>query len=416
MKFTQSLIQTLREAPADEDSINAQLLIRGNYIDKVMAGVYTYLPLGLRVLEKISKLIRRHMDDAGGVELLMPTLHPKKNYETTGRWETLDSLVRFTTHWTKLEYALGATHEEIVTPLLKKYIRSYKDLPKHVYQIQNKFRDEKRVKSGILRGREFIMKDFYSFHASEIDLDRFYSKMEGVYQKLFTEVGIGTKTHKTFASGGTFSRYSHEFQTECSAGEDLIHLCRKCDLAINKEIFSDQSVCPKCGSKDLEEVKSIEVGNIFQLKRKYSDPFDLTFTDEHGNRQPVYMGCYGIGLGRLLGTVVEVLADGKGIVWPEVIAPYQVHLVGLNREEEEIKKATDKLYETLKRAAIEVLYDDRSDVRAGEKFADADLIGCPWRVTVSKKTVEKGQYEIKRRIADELKMSPLDSVAVWKKC
>lgn len=404
MRWNQTLIRTVKETPKGEEAKNAQLLIRAGFIDKLSAGVYTYLPLGLLVLNKIADLIRKHINSSGGVELLMPSLHTKEAYLKTNRWDNFNCLIHFNTNWTKSEYALGATHEEIITPLAKKYIQSYKDLPMYLYQIQDKFRDEKRAKSGLLRGREFIMKDLYSFHASEIDLDEYYEKIKKVYSDIFTEVGLGGITYLTFASGGTFSKYSHEFQTVCASGEDTIYLCEHCGVAVNKEIIKEQPSCPKCNNKKLNETKSIEVGNIFKLMTKFSEPFNLDFMDEAGKRAPVVMGCYGIGLGRLMGTVAEALSDDSGLIWPEAIAPFRVHLIGLNLEDKEIKKQADGLYEKLVKAKIDVLYDDRGHESAGIKFADADIIGCPLRITVSKRTVDMKKIEVKNRLSQKVEL------------
>lgn len=395
------MIKTSKQAPAGEESKNAQLLFRAGFIDKLSAGVYTYLPLGLRVLNKVAELIRRHINGAGGVELLMPALHTKEPYLKTGRWENFDSLIRFHTFWTKTEYALGATHEEVITPLAKKYIQSYKDLPIALYQIQNKFRDEKRAKAGLLRGREFIMKDLYSFHSSEADLDSYYEKMKRVYAAIFKEAGLGGITYLTFASGGSFSKFSHEFQTACATGEDTIYLCEKCGVAVNKEIIKEQKTCPECKQKDFKEVRAIESGNIFKLNDKFSKPFDLNFLDENGQRQTVLMGCYGIGLGRLLGTMTEVLSDKNGLVWPETCAPFKVHLIGLNSEDLSVKKSASDLHAKLAKAGVEVLFDDRAEP-AGAKFADADLIGCPIRATVSQRTVKAGKVEVKLRNSQQV--------------
>ncbi|MFA7314843.1 MAG: aminoacyl--tRNA ligase-related protein [Candidatus Magasanikbacteria bacterium] len=396
MKQSQLFTKTKKEAPADEVSKNAQLLIRAGFVNKEMAGVYSYLPLGLRVLKKVENIIREEMDNAGGQEILMSSFQPKENWEKTGRWDTMDDLYKVGDS-SKREVALGPTHEEIVVPILKNYASSYKDFPVVVYQIQNKFRMELRAKSGILRGREFIMKDMYSFHTSQEDFEKFYEKMKDVYKSIFERVGIGSMTYMTFASGGTFSKYSHEFQTVTLAGEDTIYVDEEKKIAVNKEVFNDE-VLESLGLKKekLVEKRAIEVGNIFDLKTKYSKPFDLSFTDEKGQKHTVLMGCYGIGLSRLIGTVVEALSDDKGIIWPESIAPFQIHLVSLCSEEVDIKKA-DKLYESLKTKSLEVLYDDRIGVRAGEKFADSDLIGIPLRVIISPKTLANDSVEIKKR-------------------
>lgn len=411
MRFTQTLIRTSRELLNDEPSRNAQLLLRAGFVDKLMAGTFTYLPLGQRVLQKIMDLVRKHMTAVEGIELLMPALHPKMNYEATGRWDSFDVLFRFTTHWTKTEYALGATHEEIVTPLMKRYIQSYKDLPKAVYQIQDKFRDEKRAKSGLLRGREFYMKDLYSFHATEADLDTYYDRVAEAYMAIFKDLGIAGRTYFTYASGGAFTKYSHEFQTLSAAGEDLIYICDACQIAVNKEILTDQPDCPGCGSNQLREEKAIEVGNIFKLMTRFTDAFGMTYMDQEGKSVPVLMGCYGLGIGRLMGVVAEVLSDKQGLVWPEAIAPYKVHLVGLNLEDAEVRNAIDELYAQLTQTNVEVLYDDRPDVSAGQKFSDADLIGCPIRLTVSKRTLANGQAEVKLRSEENASLHDIASVA-----
>lgn len=386
--------KTRKEAPADEVSKNAKLLIQAGFVDKLQAGVYTYLPLGFKVLKNIENIIRDEMVKAGGQELFMPSLHPKENWEKTGRWETMDDLYKVKDTSGK-ENALGPTHEEVVVPLAKQFISSYRDLPVAVFQIQNKFRMELRAKSGILRGREFLMKDLYSFHKNEEDLKNYYEVMKKSYKAIFERVGLGEVTHLTFASGSSFSKYSHEFQTITPAGEDTIYLCEKCHIGVNQEIFEEQKVCPECGGKAFKKETSIEVGNIFELNTKFSQPFNLTFKNEEGVDEPVLMGCYGIGLGRVMGAIVEVLSDEKGIVWPASVAPFQVHLLQLGNEED-VKKHAEKLYQQLQKNNIEVLYDDR-DATAGAKFADADLIGIPYRLVVSGKTLKAGSIELKER-------------------
>jgi prolyl-tRNA synthetase len=408
MKQSQILIKTLREAPKDEKSINSQLLIRGGFIDKLMAGVYTFLPLGLRVLKKIENIIREEMNAIGGQELLMPALHPKENWQKTGRWKTFDALFKLKGKDGK-EYALGATHEEVLVPLVKKFVSSYKDLPAFLYQIQDKFRDEPRAKSGLLRGREFIMKDLYSFHIDEKDLDDYYEKVSDAYFKIFERCGIEDKTYLTLASGGTFSKYSHEFQTVSPAGEDTIYICQKCDLAINKEIKPEIKECPDCGSKDFQEEKAIEVGNIFKLGKNYSTPFNFTVKDKAGREKPVIMGCYGIGLTRLMGAIVEIWHDEKGIIWPMEVAPFSVHLISIENRPK-IKKTAEKLYRNLQEMGIEVLYDDREEKSAGEKFADCDLIGIPIRIVVSEKTLLKDSAEIKKRSEEKRELIKLNSI------
>ncbi len=410
MRQSKLLPKTRKEAPKDEVSLNARLLIRAGFIDKLMAGVYTILPLGLRVMKKIENIIRNEMEMAGGQELLMPALQPKENWQKTGRWETLDSLFRFTSHYSKIDFALGPTHEEIISPLIKKFNLSYKDLPVSLFQFQTKFRDEKRAKSGILRGREFLMKDLYSFHSGEKDAENYYEKMKGHYENIFRRCGIGEKTYLTFALGGSFSKYSHEYQTITGAGEDTIYVCDKCKVAINKEITEDAQVCPQCGNKDLKENKSIEVGNIFSLKTKFSEPFDLKFTDEKGQEKLILMGCYGIGVSRLMGTAVEINNDENGIIWPEAIAPYKVHLIDIKGKDNKYSSLAGNLYDKMTKNGTEVLFDDRNDLRAGEKFADADLIGIPYRVIVSDKTAERDSAEIKKRGEKKSEVLPIDKI------
>lgn len=411
MKQSKLFPRARKEAPKDEVAKNATLLIRAGFVDKLMSGVYTYLPLGLKTIKKIENVIRDEMTKAGGQELLMPSLHPKENWQATGRWDSLDDLFKFTSFYSETELALGPTHEEVISPLVKKFNLSYKDLPLGLFQFQTKFRDEKRAKSGILRGREFIMKDFYSFHSSEEDLDNYYENIKTHYKNIFQRCGIGEMTHLTFASGGSFSKYSHEYQTITDAGEDIIYVCNKCQTAINKEIADgDNKVCPECGNKDLEEKKSVEVGNIFKLKDKYSSPFNLNFTNDKGEEKPMIMGCYGIGLGRLMGTVVETLGDANGMIWPEEIAPYKVHILEIGKASDEVKKFAGELSDKLEANGIETLHDDRSDMGAGEKFAEADLIGIPWRIVVSEKTIAAGGAEVKRRGEETAKIIKTDQI------
>jgi prolyl-tRNA synthetase len=399
--------KTIKNVSEEEKSANARLLTRAGFIDKLSAGVYTFLPLGLRVMKKIENIIREEIDAIGGQEIMMPALHPKNIWDATGRWESLDVLFKLKGSDDK-EYALGATHEEVIVPLLAKHILSYKDLPAYVYQIQVKFRNEKRAKSGILRGRQFLMKDLYSFHADEKDLDEYYEKAKEAYWKIFSRVGIKNKTYLTLASGGTFSKYSHEFQTITDAGEDIIYICQKCRLAINKEILKDENpVCPECQNNDFEIKKSIEVGNIFKLGTNYSEPFDFKFRDSAGNAKNVIMGCYGIGLDRLMGTAVEASHDKNGIIWPENISPFRAHLIVLDAESSAAKKNAENLYGSLLKADIEVLYDDRN-LSAGVKLKDSDLMGIPLRIVVSARTGDK--FEVKKRAEREGALLDLDDV------
>lgn len=403
MKFSDGGIRTLRNVT--EPSKNAELLTRAGYIDQLAAGIYTFLPLGKRVLDKIVAIIREEMDAAGGQEITMPVLHPAENWQQTGRWDSLDVLFRFTSHYSKTEYALGPTHEEIVTPLAKNYVTSYKDLPLYLYQIQTKFRDEKRAKSGLLRNREFLMKDLYSFHTDEKDLDNYYEKMKKVYAKVFSRVGLGADTYITYATGGSFSKYSHEFQTVCEAGEDTIYLCKKCRVAINKEIIHEGNACPECGKKDLTELKAIEVGNIFKLGAKFSKAFNLVYKDQTDAEHLVQMGCYGIGPGRVMGAIVEKFNDERGIIWPSAVSPFDYHLVSLDG----MNKEAGGVYEKLQKVGHSVLWDDREET-AGVKFADADLIGIPKRIIVSERTLGKKKIEIKDRNKKEGKLVTLAEI------
>jgi len=411
MRQSKLFAKTVKDIPNEEKSINAQFLIKGGFIDKTMSGVYTYLPLGWRVLRKIEKIVREEINAIGGQEILMPALQPKENWQTTGRWEDFDALIKVSIDEEE-KYALGPTHEEIITPLVKKFASSYKDLPTYVYQIQTKFRNEARPKSGLLRGREFIMKDLYSFHTSEEDLENYYQKAEKAYEKIYNRLGIGPLTYKTFASGGVFCQYSHEYQTITPYGEDTIYLCEKCKVAVNKEIVIKEQggipECVECGNKKLKEIKAIEVGNIFKLKTKFSESFNYQYTDEKGKLQPVVMGCYGIGVSRLAGAIVEIFHDDKGIIWPESIAPYKVHLLSLGNDRKVAEKS-EILYNELLEAGIEVLFDDREE-SAGVKFADADLIGLPYRLVVSPKTLEKDSVEVKKRDGDKEELIKLKKV------
>jgi prolyl-tRNA synthetase len=402
MKQSQLFYKTTKNKTAGVDSVSHDLLVRAGYIDQLMAGVYSFLPLGFRVLKNIETIIRRNIEAIDGQELLLPALHPKENWVKTGRWDTLDVLFKLKGAGDK-DYALGSTHEEIVTPLAKKNIFSYRDLPFYVFQIQNKFRDELRAKSGILRTREFMMKDLYSFHANQADLDAYYQIATKAYEKIFKEVGIGKITYRTLASGGSFSKYSDEFQMETSAGEDIIYVCKKCSLAVNKEIKAESQECTHCSGTEFEEKKAVEVGNIFKLGTKFSAPFDLKFTDRDGQDKPVLMGCYGIGLGRLLGAIVEASHDDKGIIWPKSVAPFLVHLISLENNPK-VKKAAQKLYTDLQKAGIEVLWDDRENKTAGEKFGDSDLLGIPYRLVISERTLKENSVELKERAKEKAKL------------
>ncbi|MDP3948246.1 MAG: aminoacyl--tRNA ligase-related protein [bacterium] len=400
MKYSKLFPKTLKQVPSGAESINHQLLVRAGFIHQEMAGVYTFLPLGWKVLEKISNIVRVEMDKIGGQEMFMPVLHPGENWKKTGRFESFDVLYKLKGAGDK-DLVLGPTHEEIIYPLLAEYINSYKDLPLYLYQIQTKFRDEPRAKAGLLRTREFVMKDLYAFHESDKDRDEYYKAAREAYLKIFKKLGL--KVLVTKASGGTFSDLSEEFQTLTPSGEDIIFVS-KCGAAFNKEIIEDKK-CPDCGG-DLKEEKAIEVGNIFPLKRAYAEVFNLNFTDKKGEKRIVSAGCYGLGISRTMGAIVEVYHDEKGIIWPGSVAPYQVHLVGLDLEDSAVKNRAEEIYKLLQAEGVEVLFDDRSDVSAGAKFADADLIGIPFRVIISKKTEDK--LEVKKRSEKETKFVSLE--------
>ncbi len=406
MRQSHLYTKTKKEAPKDEISKNAILLTRAGYIHKEMAGVYTFLPLGLRVLNKIEAIIRHHMDTIGN-ELSMSALSPRELWEKTGRLDIVDVLMKTEgANKASLEkstnsYILNPTHEELITPIVKEYARSYKDLPVAFYQIQTKFRNEARAKSGLLRGREFRMKDLYSFHRAETDLKLYYEKSKEVYMNIYRDLGIGDDTFITVAGGGDFTKdFSHEFQTITDAGEDIIYLDRKNKIAYNKEVVSPENEARlSVIFSELEQVKACEVGNIFPLGTKFSKAFDYTYSNEHDEKCDVYMGCYGIGPSRLMGVIVEKCPDEKGLVWPASISPFSLHLLVLTKDT--TSKTTilaEEIYGTLTARGVEVLFDDR-DVSAGEKFADSDLIGIPMRIVVSDKSLEKGGVEIKERIA-----------------
>ncbi|MBI2024074.1 hypothetical protein HYT00_01665 [Candidatus Giovannonibacteria bacterium] len=402
MRWKEISIKTLRQAPRDEESINARLLIQAGFINKLGAGIYTFLPLGLRVLEKIENITRGEMNNAGGVEFLMPSLHPAENWQTTGRWESFDALFKTKSNFGR-EYALGPTHEEIIYPLLRHSISSYKELPISFYQIQTKFRDEKRAKSGLMRCREFRMKDLYSFHSSSEDRDRYYEIMRKAYLKIFKILGLDVI--ETRASGGTFSELSQEFQVITSSGEDTVYYCPKCKNGINKEVYSGNKKCAECHG-DLKEGQAVEVGNIFPLKPKFSEDFNLTFKDKEGKEKLVEAGCYGLGTSRVMGTIAEIYNDASGLIWPKSVAPFSVHLISLANNSK-IRSIAEKAYKKMLDAGVDVLYDDR-DVSAGEKFADTDLIGIPFRAVISEKTGNK--IEMKKRGAKSAELVKLEEV------
>lgn len=411
MKFSQLFTKTLKEPPAEETAINAKLLTRGGFVYKNSAGVYSYLPLGWRVVRKISDIIREEMDAIGGVEMFMPALVERKYLETTDRFK-LDvgfDVLGKNDKKERAPYALGWTHEEVLTAIASKYINSYKDLPVALYQIQTKFRNESRAKSGILRGREFLMKDLYSFHASEGDLFSYYAKVKDAYFTILKRCGLDA--YYTVAGGGDFTiSNTHEFQVLADVGEDKIFYCAKCRLAENSEIskLKEGGKCGDCGSK-IFKGNAIEVGNIFPLGTKYSEAFGLQFKDENGKKKLVVMGSYGVGVSRLMGTIVELHHDACGIIWPEETAPFTAHLICLQPAIANVRSEADKIYAILQKQGIDILYDDRGLFSAGEKFADADLVGIPIRIVVSEKTLGNG-VEIKKRSEKDTKLVGIDAL------
>jgi prolyl-tRNA synthetase len=403
MRQSQLFTKTRKEAPSDEVAKNAQLLIRAGFVHKEMAGVYAYLPLGLKVIENIKRIIREEMDAVGGQEMIMTSLQRKELWEVTDRWSDENVDVWFkSTLKSGAEVGFGWSHEEPITDMMKSFIASYRDLPAYAYQFQTKLRNELRAKSGIMRGREFVMKDMYSYTVSEEAHKEFYDKVTEAYLRIFARVGLGDRTHLTFASGGAFTQFSHEFQTVSEVGEDTIYVQKEVDadgrkIAINEEVLQDDVLAQLGVSRDeLEEVKSIEVGNIFSFGGAKSEQLGLFYKDEEGNQKPVILGSYGIGVTRLMGTIVEVFADDKGIVWPASIAPFTLHLVNAMANDPDAVAYADELYDLLSLRGVNVLYDDR-DARAGEKFADSDLIGIPYRVVVGKSALAGEELEVVNR-------------------
>ena len=406
MRQSQLFTKTRKEAPKDEVSKNAELLIRAGYIHKEMAGAYSFLPLGLRVVEKITHIIREEMNAIGGQELHLTALQDAETWKKSGRWD--DAIVD---NWfkTKLkndsEVGLGFTHEEPLTSLMRDYVNSFRDLPFSAYQFQTKFRNEARAKSGIMRGREFLMKDLYSFSKNKEEHDLFYEKAKQAYGNVYRRLGLGGSTYLTFASGGSFAKYSHEFQTVTDAGEDIIYVDEKKKIAVNKEVFNDDVLKDLGLNRDeLVEKKAVEVGNIFSLGTRFSDVFELMYVDSDGAKKPVVMGSYGIGVSRVMGTIVEVLSDQNGIVWPESVAPFRIHLLVLHDKEGRtgtVAEAAEELYSDLTKQGHEVLFDDR-ELRPGEKFADSDLIGIPLRIIVSEKNLAEGKIELKHRATGKI--------------
>lgn len=396
MLYSKLFGKSSRSAPKEAQATSHKLLAKAGFIDQLAAGVYTFLPLGWRTHTKIENIIREEMDAIGGQEFSMPVLHPKTLWKETGRWETIDPPLFVTVDRHNKEYALGPTHEEVITDLARRHVKSYKDLPFSAYQIQDKFRNELRATGGLLRTREFFMKDLYSFHANEADFKKFFKKAIIAYTKIFDRVGL--KTLVSQASGGTIGGdATYEFQVPSVVGEDLVFFCKSCGFAINKELVAQKKIkdkCPQCSGK-LDQTNAIEAGQVFSLGTKYSKGMGANFVDRDGKQKPILMGCYGIGIGRLMGTIVEVLHDDKGILWPQEVAPFNIHLISIGNSKDVVSNANE-IYEKLNKKGEEVLYDDR-DEGPGVKLADADLIGIPLRYIVSEKTLENGSIEVKKR-------------------
>ena len=407
MRLSKNFTRTIKQAPADEVARNAQLLIRAGYVHKTMAGVYSYLPLGLKVVENIKQIVREEMNKIDSQELVMSTLQRKETWQETGRWSDEVVDVWFKSHLQDgTDVGFGWTHEEPIVDLLRNYLKSYKDLPISVYQFQNKLRNELRAKSGIMRGREFVMKDMYSVHASKEDLDKYYNAAIEAYKRCYDRFGIGDETYVTFASGGAFTKFSHEFQTICDAGEDYIYLHRGKNIAVNEEVLDEAIKELGIDRSELERVKTAEVGNIFNFGTQKSEEMRLVFTDAEGVEQYAYMGSYGIGITRVMGVIVEKFADDKGLIWPENIAPAKVYLVQIGSQS---RATADELYQKLQSAGIETIYDDR-DERPGVKFADAELLGIPYRVTVSDRLLDRGKWEVSTRQTGEQRLLTADEL------
>ncbi|MBI2100581.1 MAG: prolyl-tRNA synthetase [Candidatus Vogelbacteria bacterium] len=413
MRQSELFTRARREAPADETAKNAKLLIRAGFIHKEMAGVYSYLPLGLRVIRKLENLIRRAMVALPAQEVLLPALQPKESWLLTGRWDKMTDLYKLRDESGR-EFALGPTHEEVVTPLVKNFLSSYQDLPLAIWQFQTKFRMEPRAKSGLLRGREFLMKDLYSFHRDAIDLKRFYQGVINSYRTIFKTLGLESSTYLTLSGGGTFAEFSHEFQTLTAAGEDLIRICADCHLAVNEEIKNKQPVCPSCGSPLSQTQTAIETANIFELGTKFSRAFNLTYRDQAGSDQLPFMGCYGFGVSRLLGALVEIMADERGLIWPPAAAPFRLHLLSFGSANGRALGTARELYDRLQKIGCETLWDDRA-ASAGEKLAEADLIGIPYRVVVSDRTLAVGdKVELtERRDSEEKRFVTADELCAF---
>jgi prolyl-tRNA synthetase len=410
MKQSQLFCKTLKENPKEGDVLSHKLLLRGDFISQLASGVYSFLPMGLKAHRNIEKIIRQEIEKIGGQEVLLPSLQPKEIWLKTNRWNEMDPpLFRVKDRHDK-EFALGPTHEEVITDLAKSVIKSYKDLPVALYQIQTKFRNEMRFSGGLMRAREFAMKDLYSFHTDKDDLEKFFNKAIGAYENIFSRCGL--RAIKSEASGGIFTKEkTYEFQILSEVGEDRILFCPACSWASNLEVaeVKEGDKCPQCKKEKLEKRNSIEAGHIFRLGSKYSEAMGLYYKDKEGKEKPVIMGCYGIGIGRLLATIVEINNDESGIIWPKEIAPFPIHLIQIG-EGQDVKKSAEEVYEVLTKSGLDTLYDDRQNKTAGEKFAEADLLGMPWRIVVSERTIKEGSFEVKERNEKETKLVKIENL------
>lgn len=411
MRQTKLFTKTRREAPADEVSKNAILLTRAGFVHKEMAGVYSYLPLGYKVIQKIKKVVNEEMEKVGSEEIIMSSLQTKELWEKTDRWSDEKVDVWFKSKMKNdTELGFGWSHEEPITEMMKSHISSYQDLPVYVHQFQNKFRNETRAKSGVMRGREFVMKDMYSYSKNEEEHMDFYNKVIDAYISIFKRLGIGDITFVTSASGGVFTdKFSHEFQTISDAGEDNIYLHKNGKLALNEEIFNEETLMRMGESaENFELKKTAEIGNIFTFGTKKSEELGLYFQDKDGEKKPVFLGSYGIGVTRLMGVLTEVFSDEKGLSWPIEVAPFRVHLISIG---ENSKNISEDLYKTLTANGVETLFDDR-DLRAGEKFADSDLIGIPTRIIVGEKSQESKMLEVKDRATQKTRMMTIEDLLI----
>jgi len=417
MRQSKLFCKTLKEAPKEAEVISHKLLLRGDFISQLASGVYNFLPLGYRVHKKIENIIREEMNSIGGQEVFLASFQPKEIWQKTNRWDHMDPPLFKIKDRHKKEFALGSTHEEVITDLVRERVQSYKDLPIYLYQIQNKFRNEMRFTGGLLRAKEFVMKDLYSFHTDKEDLDKFFNRVLLAYDKIYKRCGL--EAIRSEASGGVFTKEkTYEFQVLSDIGEDKVIYCQKCNWATNLDIAEVKpgDKCPKCKS-NLIKGNSIEVGHIFKLGTKYSKAIGLCFRNKKGEKKDVIMGCYGIGLGRLMATIVEANHDKKGIIWPKSIAPFDIHLIPIfsrkKKIDKKIRKVSEKFYQTGQKEKIEILYDDREGISSGEKFVGADLIGIPMRIVISEKTLNKNSVEIKRRDQEKTKLVKIKEAGKW---